>query len=292
MTAAVGIVLYNPDIDRLKLNIQSVCRDAGHIYLCDNGSDNIADVREQFLDFGNVTFIENGKNLGIAAALNILCQNAKNDGYSHILTLDQDSVCGDGMLKLLMLYADNGEYGIIAPKEINEGEEVPEVKGVICEQYRVITSGSLTSLAAWEKVGGFDEALFIDLVDHDFCANLRLNGYKIMMVSAALLYHRLGETKKILFFKKTLGWLPVKAFKAPLYTHNHSPFRTYYYARNSFYFINKYKGTGAIDVRTERRVLLRWFVLKIGFEKERLSKLKAIIKGVRDSKRMPRREGE
>ena len=284
-------MLYNPDIGRLKLNIESVCRDAERIYLCDNGSDNIEAVRELSSSFCQTVLLENGENLGVAAALNILCIRAKDDGFSHILTLDQDSVCGEGMFKLLQLYAGDASYGIVAPKELNEGEIPPGGKSETLETYRVITSGSLTSLDAWEKVGGFDEGMFIDLVDHDFCANLRLHGYKILSVGDAVLYHRLGEATEILFFKRFFGWLPIKAFKTPLYTHNHSALRTYYYARNTFYFINKYRGTGAIDIKTERRVFLRWIVLKIGFEKQRLAKMKAIIKGVRHSKRMTLWEG-
>ncbi len=286
MTAAVGIVLYNPDIDRLKLNIESVCRDAERIYLCDNGSKNLEEIKQLLCAFGGTVLLENGKNLGVAAALNVLCERASNDGFSHLLTLDQDSVCGTGMLKLLALYAGEEEYGIVAPLELNEGEEPPKALPTISEQNRVITSGSLTSLSAWKAVGGFDERMFIDLVDHDFCAALHLKGYKIVTVRDAVLYHRLGESKEILFFKRFFGWLPVRAFKSPLYTHNHSPLRTYYYARNTFYFINKYKGTGAISVAAERRVFLRWLVLKLGFEKQKTLKLKAIIKGVRDAKKM------
>ncbi len=283
MTAAVGIVLYNPDIPRLKLNIESVCRDTECIYLCDNGSENIEEIRTLLKDYRAV-LLENGENLGIAAALNILCRYARADGFSHILTLDQDSVCGTGMLKILSLYAEDETIGIAAPNECNEGEQPVDLKSG--EQYRVITSGSLTSLAAWEAVGGFDEAMFIDLVDHDFCAALRLFGYKIVMDKNALLYHRLGESLEIRFFMRLFGFLPVRAFKTPLYTHNHSPLRTYYYARNTVYFMKKYKNTDAVDIKTERKVFLRWIVLKLGFEKQKFSKLRAILRGVRDGRKM------
>lgn len=281
MTAAVGIVLYNPDIPRLKLNIESVCRDTECIYLCDNGSHNIEEIRALLKDYRAV-LLENGENLGVAAALNTLCRHAKADGFSHILTLDQDSVCGNGMLKILCLYAENENVGIVAPNECNEGEDKQDLRAG--EQYRVITSGSLTSLSAWEKVGGFDEAMFIDLVDHDFCAALRKNGYKIIQASDAILYHRLGESTEIRFFVKFFGFLPIRAFKTPLYTHNHSPLRTYYYARNTVYFMRKYKDTNAIDIKAERRVFLRWIVLKLGFEKQKILKLRAILRGVKDAK--------
>lgn len=281
MTAAVGIVLYNPDIPRLKLNIESVCRDTECIYLCDNGSHNIEEIRELLKDYRAV-LLENGENLGVAAALNTLCRHAKADGFSHILTLDQDSVCGNGMLKILCLYAEDENVGIVAPNECNEGEDKEDLRDG--EQYRVITSGSLTSLSAWEKVGGFDESMFIDLVDHDFCAALKNGGYKIIMVKDAVLYHRLGESTEIRFFMHLFGFLPIRAFKTPLYTHNHSPLRTYYYARNTVYFMRRYKNTDAIDIKAERRVFLRWIVLKLGFEKQKILKLRAILRGVKDAK--------
>ena len=44
---------------------------------------------------------------------------------------------------------------------------------------RVIASGNIINLQAWNKVGRFDNSLFIDEVDHDFCHRLTQEKYKI-----------------------------------------------------------------------------------------------------------------
>ena len=41
MKYIAGIVLYNPDLGRLKENIESICKQVDKVILIDNGSDNI-----------------------------------------------------------------------------------------------------------------------------------------------------------------------------------------------------------------------------------------------------------
>ena len=48
---------------------------------------------------------------------------------------------------------------------------------------------------AWEQIGKFDEWLFIDLVDNEFCKRLIVSGYTIL---------RLNERSHILLFHNTL----------------------------------------------------------------------------------------
>ena len=44
MDISAGIVLFNPDIERLKENIDAVIVQCTHVYLVDNGSKNISEV--------------------------------------------------------------------------------------------------------------------------------------------------------------------------------------------------------------------------------------------------------
>lgn len=46
MDISAGIVLFNPDIKRLKENIDAVIVQCTHVYLVDNGSGNIDEVLE------------------------------------------------------------------------------------------------------------------------------------------------------------------------------------------------------------------------------------------------------
>ncbi len=280
-----GIVLFNPDIVRLQENIEAIKNQVGKVYIVDNGSSNIDTVRFCCLNEEKVELIENGINKGIAAALNTLLLKAEENGYDWMVTLDQDSVAFSDMVEQFKPYVDTENVALLCPFIVDDNEKklvrssaLPE----IIEVDRAITSGALTNVFVWRKIGGFDEAMFIDCVDFDYCTNAVLNGYKILQIPAAKLHHRLGEAKEVRSFIKIGSLLGLEKFKTPVFTYNHSPERTYYYARNIHYYMKKYKGK--INLKTERRVYLKWFTLKVFFEQDGFKKLGAIIKGKRDSK--------
>ncbi len=50
------------------------------------------------------------------------------------------------------------------------------------------------------------EDLFIDSVDTEYCLRLKKNGYRVVRLNEAILYHPLGDSKNIAvpdFLKKT-----------------------------------------------------------------------------------------
>lgn len=56
-----------------------------------------------------------------------------------------------------------------------------------------IASANVINLFAWEKVGKFDDRLFIDEVDNDFCVRLKLNNYNILHFHTCYVNHELGK---------------------------------------------------------------------------------------------------
>lgn len=286
MKVCAGIVLFEPDINRLLENIDAIITDVEHIYIVDNGSSNIKEVRSAFEQASEITFTENGENLGIAKALNQLCWQAKADGFDYIVTLDQDSVSGVSMVDEMLPYATE-KTAIIAPFVVDDYEKTELSQKALFEEInRCNTSGCLTNLKVWEEIGGFDERMFIDCVDFDYCTRSLKQGYKIMRVNRALLHHRLGKAKEVRFFVFFGKLFKIKKLQKPFYTYNHSPLRTYYYARNILYYMHKHKDF--IDMKQEKRTYIRWFLLKVFFESQKLKKLWAIIKGSLDSKKLKR----
>lgn len=87
-----GIVLYNPNIQRLAENLTAICSQTRQVYLFNNGSSNIGEIKDLIRNYQNVILFNNNDNAGIAFALNRLINKAKNDGYKWVVTLDQDSV--------------------------------------------------------------------------------------------------------------------------------------------------------------------------------------------------------
>ena len=134
MDISAGIVLFNPDIKRLKENIDAVIVQCTHVYLVDNGSKNISEVIEMLNGFNSSQFsvILNLENQGIAKALNQLTIAAQKDGYEWILTLDQDSVSPSNIIDEFENYTAYQNVGMLCPViyDRNKGEEIKAKEGL------------------------------------------------------------------------------------------------------------------------------------------------------------------
>lgn len=286
MKIAAGIVLMNPQIERLKNNISSVINQVDCLCLIDNHSENIAEIKQLVTKFNNIILIELDENKGIAFALNRIVDFADNNNCEWVLTLDQDSICPDNLIDEYKKYLGyDSTVAMFTPKivDLNEGNgSAVDYKGDFEYVERCITSAGLLNVKSSRAVGNFDERMFIDYVDFDLCQNLLNHGYKILRVNTAELVHEVGNAQKITLFNRIGKVFKIKKLQKTVYTYNHSPLRTYYYVRNTLYYIAKYKDT--INVAAEKRCLIRWLALKFLFEKEKTAKIKATIKGIRDSK--------
>lgn len=284
-----GIVLYQPNYDRLKANIEAILPQVEHLYLVDNASENLDAIRQAYASDEKISLLCNPENYGIAKALNQMCEAAEDDEYDWIVTLDQDSVCYDDMVQAFVPYLNENGVAILAPKVIDDyeiGVLHSDADPVTQDISRCNTSGSLTNLFIWRKIGGFDERMFIDCVDFDYCTNAIVNGYRVVRVFAAKIHHRLGRAIPIRAFIPLGKLLHIDKWCKTIFTYDHSPERTYYYARNIRYYQYKYRGK--IDRRQERITYFRWWFLKLVFEKKRFGKLCAILRGRRDSKKLIR----
>lgn len=270
-----GIVTYDPDIVRLKENIDSVISQVQEIYIVDNGSKNIEEIEHLLKEYSGIRLIENGCNEGIAGALNRIVGEADRAGYSRVLTLDQDSVCYEGLTEEYLRYVED-DIGILIcdiedrnyrlrykRRRIGEKPKTEEVK-------KCITSGAFTSVRACVEVGGFDERLFIDSVDYDMCYSMREHGYRIINVHFTGLLHEVGKSVKHNFI----------GFEFAV---NHHPAeRKYYISRNSTYLIRKHH----LNPLPEYALIFRRIFTVLFFEKDKRKKIEAILTGVRDGWKM------
>lgn len=270
------IVTYNVG-DSFRNNIDKIKEVVSEIIVVDNGSNEqtINMLREIENDF---TLISLGENKGIAYALNKGIECGLEKGCKWILTLDHDSIPKKDMLdKMLEVYSSLSEEEkdnivMITPQHVEEkNSETPnnslQYEYVLTE----ITSGALTKAGYYNK-NNYDEKLFIDLVDHDFCLNLNKKGYKILQVNSAVLVHNLGESEK----KKVLGVTMIPT--------NHSALRRYYMSRNRHYIWDKYKEDFPKWVLTDKRRFITENLKIILFEDNKIEKFKYIKMGIRDYK--------
>ena len=191
-----GIVLYNPDIKRLKSCILSVANSVNRVMLFDNGSTNIIEIEKIIndLEVNNLNLIKSDKNVGLAIALQKILDISYREGTDWLLTLDQDSICPDNFIETLSRSCDDN-VGIIAPLfyDKRRNEKKPVYCDEIVEVNFCITSGSLCNVKNLVHVGGFDTNLFIGLIDNELCFRLKQNGLKILQNNSVIIDHELGN---------------------------------------------------------------------------------------------------
>lgn len=263
------ITSYNPDIELLEKNIDAVIPQADKVIVYENNSNN----REAVIalcEKKDVTLVLNDKNYGVAGPLHDGAEYACENGYKYILTLDQDSVCSDGMVAALTELFETDEALVTvaaSPVMTVNGETVDNV-----EQNKyvkdVITSGSLSDAQKIKEIGGYMPEMFIDWVDTEICFRAGNSGYKIL-ASTVPFIHTFGEPER-----RRILW------KRCIVT-NYSPFRCYYISRNSAFCAKVYGG----ELAKRRKRYLRKLKIKIIlYEKNKREKLKALKKGKKDAK--------
>lgn len=267
---AAGIVTYNPDLDLLLKNINAVREQVDFIVIVDNGSKNADEI---FSLTSNSTdlVIMNDKNLGIAMALNQIAGISSERGFDWVVTLDQDSIVPPGYIKAFSDFPKTEDIAVVCPRihYANTSDSLENIGEKKFEQVKsCITSGALTNVPVLQRLGGFDSAMFIDLVDFEYSLRLGENGFRIIRFNEYVLMHRLGDTAE-----RYIG-------KRKIYVTNHSRTRVYYYARNIIYCLRKHpKSLGVGFVVCD---LFKKLIKLILFESNKVGKVASYIKGLRD----------
>lgn len=218
-----GIVTFNPDSARLAENLAAIAGAVDEIVIVDNNSANAAEVVALAGTFPHVRVIRHDENLGMAVALNTAMGWAADSGADWVMLLDQDSVCGVGMVAGLSELAAPG-VGIIAPEIVDRNiDEVPPLAGDPEDVNHCITSGALFRVAAWQAVGGYDTAMFMDFIDFDYCLRLRIAGWRIVATPQVFLLHEVGASVR----------------HGRFVSYNHSATRGFHMARDMLYYAKK-----------------------------------------------------
>ena len=197
------------------------------------------------------------------------------------LTLDQDSICQDGMVQQFLLYENYKNIGAICPLIVDRRRPTR-----LCPKQQVeevdfcITSGCFMNLNVFEKIHGMDEYLFIGLVDNEYSYRMILNGYKILRINSVVLDHELGNISPSRFshlFLKLGDMLRCQKIKSLSYTRSVSPMRVYYATRNSIYLSNKYPNSGIKEF--SRKFAFFNGISSLLRGKNKVKILQAVVKG-------------
>jgi len=230
---SAAVILYNPD-ENMYENILSYALYVTQLIIVDNSTlHNKKLIRKLQDKLPNLIYINNQANLGIATALNIACEKAIECHSDWILTMDQDSrfLNFPAYIQCLEKLDNTDNIAILAANTMWNTENVIEKTNCIYEEkFIVITSANFLNLKLFHTIGKFEEKLFIDMVDHDYCLRAQINNFKILFFENIIVNHSMGN----LFQRKNLitGKIRNKI--------EHNPQRVYYIIRNYLYTWKKY----------------------------------------------------
>lgn len=271
-----GIVLYNPERERLLENVKRIITQVDKIILIDNASKNIKEITNTVRTmYQNIDIIYNQENKGIAYALNQILEYAYENKFDWFLTLDQDSIVIGELIKKYNNYINIENIAMISCEYEDLNANLPKINFKNKEYIEVdkcITSAAYCNTRILKEIGGFDIKMFIDYVDFDICATIRENNYKIIKINYKGFLHEIGKSE----IKSFLG--------RKIILYNHSSNRVYYYVRNGLYFARKHKKH--INVLKIYISLLKRIFIILFFENHKKENFKNIKKAIKDSKRM------
>ncbi|OAV71620.1 rhamnosyltransferase [Bacteroidales bacterium Barb4] len=215
----IGIViLYYPDAD-VKNNISSYLDSIDKLIVWDNtpgGSD------IYLPDNHKIQRMSLNENVGIGKALNEAVLYAKNNAYTHLLTMDQDSYFkDDDCEKYIETIKKVKQRAIFSPNYIIHGKKWYKEQDSILEVETTMTSGSLYLVSIFDEIGLFRDDFFIDVIDGEFSFRAKKNGILTKIIPYTYLIHNLGVEKK----KYKFLWMFITS-------NERSPIRSYYIIRN------------------------------------------------------------
>ena len=244
MLKLAGVVIfYHPDKSKTIENIVSYANQLNKLYIFDNSEPSSIEVQK---DLANLKipfeYITTGTNEGISKRLNEAADKAIQEGFDFLLTMDQDSSFDSGVFDQYLQLVDACSKENVAQFGVNCDPKHIPISDIPFNADSLITSGTILNLAVFQKVGKFDEKLFIDFVDVEYSLRASYMGYQNIIFSNVIMKHALGYLKlgrSFKNFKKTLRIL-------------HSPIRVYYIIRNGLYLLFK---VNHIDKKARKAIL-------------------------------------
>lgn len=264
------VILYYPDESVIE-NISTYAPFLSRLYVIDNSEVENNSLIEKIKKTYNVHYIKHGENLGISYSLNEALRLSQGT-YQWLLTMDQDSKFYQNSVEEYVAALDGVDadvYGICPtyehPERVGKENNVPGAFKVV---EKCVTSGNIINVDIAIKSGGFNEKLFIDEVDNEFCYRCNRQKYKLLKYSKNILLHSIGHPARVNLFGFHFTVL------------NESPLRQYYIFRNRCYVAKWYP-----EKRKEIFIdSLKWVARIILGEHKKIKKIKYVVRGIWDFK--------
>ncbi|KFC20005.1 glycosyltransferase [Chryseobacterium sp. FH1] len=270
----LGIVItYFPDFPEIVSNINSYINDIDTLIVWDNTPNQGNDHHVQKLKniSPKIIILGNGENVGIGSALNVAVKRLLENDYDFLITFDQDSYFKSGMLekyKEIVLNNSDSTIGVFGVNYTSHDKLAYTNNNDILVVKECITSGSIYPKSSFETGLEFDEDLFIDGIDFDFCYNIyKQSGLQTVILTDVVLNHKIGYSENNLRGK---------------ISDNYSAFRTFYLIKNHIYLWRRY--SDVYPIRKKVHLIVKYIGLRcisiLFFENDKSAKLKSIRKGI------------
>jgi len=269
------IILFYPGNEVIQ-NILSYINILEKLYVIDNSEYKNVDLVNQIAAIDKVIYLHTGENRGLAERLNQATELAIDEGFDLLLTMDQDSYFEKGIAEEYVVCINKYEshsktamYGVEYLQRTSDNQCSP------IEISELITSGSIINLQLFPAIGRFDDALFIDLVDHEYCYRAIITGYKVVKFANIFLCHRVGESFK------------GRSIKTFIVTERslHSPLRLYYMIRNYLYVKKKYNTAFTREIKNQRNSILTRIKNGLIYSNNRMKLIRYIFRAIDDYRR-------
>ncbi len=254
MNFAAIITLFHPEQSPLLSNIDHLSRAGWSVVIVDNSP-----ASHQHWFSTNIHYMHFADNAGIAAAQNSGLKLAQQLQCDYAMLLDQDSALDKSFIASVMtrMQEASKQFGKLAaygPTIVSQFDQqavrarlqkpVKSDNGfLLCRQ--IIASGMTIPLSVLDTIGGMEEELFIDGVDHEWCWRAQQQGYVVVCDTQISLLHRQGDERK-----RLLG----VTFKIG------HPLRLYYQYRNILVLLRRPYVPLYWKVRNSIALPVRWVV--------------------------------
>ncbi len=278
MRLAAAVILYHPT-EKVISNIRSYYDVVDEIFVYDN-TEAKTPVQEGLLQLEKVVLIHDFENKGISIRLNDAANKAIERQYDWLLTMDQDSKFNQqeiiNYINCFNEYKVKSNVAMFGPRYRDEN-----ISSAICNGEEVdalITSATLLNLQLFKTIGEFDEALFIDSVDHEYCVRAKLKGYSVIRFNNIYLHHVIGNV---------LSRASIKSlFLVKKQKEIHSPLRLYYMYRNMLYLENKYRDTDKAFAKLIRQYVITHIKVCLLYGRASLKIIRYLRAAYKDYKNM------
>lgn len=244
-------------------------------------------VRQAQGSLKNLTFIQNARNKGVAAANNQGIKSALNEAADWVVLINNDVSFGDDLIiKLtenpneaistpLIPYYSNpktiwfstGKFSALkgfTGTHINKDRSIDVIdpRGKEYSEYAPTCCMAIRS-EVFSVIGLMDESYFVYFDDTDFCWRLKNAGYRIRLVADSLLLHKVGSST---------GGVD-------------SPFTVKFTSRNRVFFLKKNKGVLFVFLFTP--LFVSYYLYKYAFKSWQPKLLRLSLSGLYSGSLMP-----